>query len=311
MADIIKRNDPQLQKAITRFGGITSPAAAEREASFALQLVNKNALLQKCSTQSIIESFLNVANVGLTLNPALNFAYLVPRYDRAIKSFVCTLMPSYQGLVKLLTDTGAVTSVSCHLYRDGDEFEFQLGTDAYVNHRPKIGNKGEVLAVYAVATMPDGGKQIEIMAKEEIDSIRDLSDSWKAYMKGKISSCVWLDHYGEMARKTVVKRMVKYLPKSKGYDLVAKAIEQDNQDYTLDPFSRKAEYITSLCDKIYGSNDIPAYQEIRLRIANGMTLTEADELIERLKVELPNQVTHGDLLPGQKAISESYKENVE
>lgn len=278
----------------------------EKEMSFALQAINKSALLAKCSLESKQQSLLNVANTGLTLNPTLNFAYLVPRWDNIRKEYVCTLMPSYQGLIKLLTDSGSVTSCLANIVREGDNFEYEIGTQSKIVHKPKLGNKGSIIGVYAVATLFDGSKQIEVLDESQINSVREMSESYKAYKDGKIKSCVWVDHYEEMARKTAIKRLSKYLPKTERWSKVANAIEQDNQDYIMDAFSSKAEYLLELAAKCYdtGGRD---YKDISLRIANGMTETEASKLIEQLKRDMPSQVTHGGHLPNQRQTSEHVK----
>ena len=72
------------------------------EINFAIQALKKNSYLQKCSVESVLESVLNISQTGLSLNPVLNYAYLVPMKGK------CVLMPGYQGLIKLVTDAGSV-----------------------------------------------------------------------------------------------------------------------------------------------------------------------------------------------------------
>lgn len=202
-----------------------------REASFAAMIINGSEQLQECTTGSKLAAVMQVANIGLSLNPVRKEAYLVTRYIRG-KGKVAHLEPSYQGLVKLITDTGSVTSVYSHLVHDGDEFEVSLGTETKITHKPKFKNKS-ITHVYAVAVLKDGSKQIEVMDVDDVNEIREISESYKAFKDGRVRSCVWVDHYGEMARKTVIRRLVKYLPKTDEFNRVHEAIALDESDYPL------------------------------------------------------------------------------
>jgi len=213
-----------------RFLKLANEETFMKEASFALQHIGKNAQLQKATTESKIEAVLNVAQTGLSLNPTLKLAYLVPRWSKA--GTVCHLEPSYQGLVKLLTDTGSVLSVSSHLVYANDEFSLSLGSEPKVEHKPALKDKGEVTHVYAIAKLPTGN-MVEVMDVEEVNEIRDISESWKAYKSGKLKACVWSEHWGEMARKTVIRRLVKYLPKTDRFEKVAQAVKLDEGDYKI------------------------------------------------------------------------------
>jgi len=95
-----------------RFIELSDQKTFAKECSFAMQHFAKNDYLDKATIESKLQAVLNVAQVGLTLNPVLKLAYLVPRFENgAVK---CFLEPSYQGLVKLITDTGSAKNVTCH-----------------------------------------------------------------------------------------------------------------------------------------------------------------------------------------------------
>ena len=82
-----------------------------REANFALQILEGNKYLQGSKPESIRNAIVNVSLTGLTLNPALKYAYLVPR--KIGSDLHCILDISYIGMIKLLTDAGAVKSLDC------------------------------------------------------------------------------------------------------------------------------------------------------------------------------------------------------
>jgi len=217
-----------------RFASLTDGDTYAREVSFACQILAKNQYLAGAQTQSIQIAVMNVAQIGLSLNPALRLAYLVPRYDRAAGGVICVLEPSYQGLVKLLTDGRTVTQIEARIIWEGDDVDVDFAAAKKVKaHKPYILTgrpRGAMMAVYSVAVLHDGTHSIEVMSREDVEMIRERSESYKKAKEGKGSS-VWVTDEGEMWRKTVIKRHFKYLPKSGAYEAVAKAIEVDNRDY--------------------------------------------------------------------------------
>lgn len=201
-----------------------------KEASFFAQVIGANSYLAQTSAESRLMAFQSLADSGLTLNPTMKLAYLVPRKGK------CVLEPSYMGLVKLLTDTGSVRHIEARPIYAGDECEVDMASDKKVlRHVPYALRgvpPGEIRAFYSLATLADGAKHVEFMSKAEVDAIAQRSESVKS--KGTTQGTVWGTDYVEMGRKTVIKRHCKHLPKSDRFELIAKAIEIDNHDFDLD-----------------------------------------------------------------------------
>lgn len=214
-----------------------------KEVSFAIQHIHKTPMLQKCTQVSILRSVINLAQVGLTLNPISKFAYLIPRYNSRSKEMECVLEPDYRGLTKLLTDSGAVTSIMAEVIYEGDKISIdKASVEKVKEHVPHFLNgkpKGKIIAVYSLATLPDGSKHFEGMSYEDVMEIRDRSESYKAFKAEKISTCIWITDEQEMCRKTVIKRHYKYLPKSAGLEKFEKAVELDN---TIHGFEEEMDY---------------------------------------------------------------------
>lgn len=200
-----------------------------REASFAAQILAGSDYLRKTTVESQILALTGLAQSGLTLSPIHKLAYLVPRNGK------CVLEPSYMGMVKLLTDAGSVRHIESNLVFEGDDCEIDLASERKVlRHVPywqRSMKKGVVRGVYSLATLADGSKHCDTMAKEEVDRIMERSESYKAYKAGKVKSSTWSTDYDEMARKTVVKRHWKSLPKTERMEHIAKAIDLDNAEY--------------------------------------------------------------------------------
>lgn len=262
-----------------------NPEQVKREISFAIQSINKSAQLQKCSGESVLQAVVNIANVGLTLNPAAREAYLIPRWNNLSKSMEASLDPSYIGLVKLLTDTGSVKSMVCQLVYEGDTFEIDLANNLNpVVHKPELSSarKGNLRGVYALATLSDNTRQVEWMDIEEVNQIRDRSETYKAFKENKIKSCTWASDYGEMTRKTVIKRIYKYLPRSEKAAALDRAVELDNMDYTASD-----NQITMVENLLRSSTfDERQKQWLEMEIPT-MGAKRASEVIEMLKNNQP------------------------
>lgn len=282
-----------------RFVEIINEETFKKECSFALQHLKRNPYLQKADPNSLLEAVLNIAQVGLTLNPVMKLAYLVPRVTQG--TVMCCLQPSYQGLVKLLTDSGSVNNVYAHIIYSEDKFEQILGTQNEIVHIPRLGQRGQAIGVYAVAVLANGSKQCEVMDISEVNDIRDSSESYKAFKSGKAKSAIWNDWFDEMARKTVIKRIVKYLPKT-NFDKLSQAIDLDNEDYQI------SHSQINLIDNLLRTATIAEEKKDFIdRNLNTMSRINATKLIEEL---MEKQVDHinGGLSYSQTEIKNKIKE---
>lgn len=132
--------------------------------------------------------------------------------EGAIVTFkgVCQFMPMVAGLMKLARNSGEISSWSVQAVYEGDGFDFSLGDDEHVSHRPNLGARGKLIAVYSIVTLKDGEKSREIMSADEVNAIRQRSRS--------AGSGPWVTDYAEMAKKTVIRRHIKRLPLSTDID---------------------------------------------------------------------------------------------
>lgn len=183
----------------------------EREAGFAIQILTAGDYIAKLAVndrQSVVNAVTNIAAIGISLNPAKKQAYLVPR-----KGKIC-LDISYMGLIDLAIDSGSIMWAQAGLVHANDAFALN-GFDKPPTHsfNPFSKDRGEIVGAYVVVKMHSGDYLTECMSREEIDAIKNRSESVKA---GKSSP--WDTDYGEMAKKTVVKRAYKYWPKSDRLD---------------------------------------------------------------------------------------------
>jgi recombination protein RecT len=275
----------ELEVIKPRFIQVCDEQTFLKEASFALQHLSRNTYLAKATTQSLQEAVLNVAQTGLTLNPVAKMAYLVPRYmDGKVQA---CLEPSYIGLCKLVTDTGSVKNIYAHIVYKDDKFEYSLGTSVEVIHKPST-NKSNPVCAYAIAILHDGSKQVEVMDISEINDIKETSESYKAFKAGKVKQTTWESHFGEMARKTVIRRLVKYLPKTDRWEKVNNAVHLDEQDYKIS--DAQINYI----DNLLSTSTIPEERkEFIERYLSTYSPLEAELLIEELKEKQRDAIDSG------------------
>lgn len=276
-----------------RFLELSNPKTFMKEISFAMQLFKENSYLASATVESKLQCVMNLAQTGLTLNPVLKLAYLVPR--RSGNVIKCHVEPSYQGLVKLVTDTGSARTIYAHPVYEGDEFDVSLGTETQIIHKPKFISTN-IQLIYAVAILSDGTKQVEVMTLAQIDDIRDMSESYKSFKRGKAKSCIWEDHYSEMGKKTVIKRLVKFLPKTNMWDKLGTAIDLDNQDYGIT--DNQVDFIDSLI--MTAAIPVDTMDDITNRLLT-MTSDEGASTIKYLQenqkdpIECGDNYTQGDI----------------
>lgn len=181
-----------------------TPLSFDTEVRFALAaLVDGPSAeyMQKCSIESILNALTNVAVVGLTINPAMKLAYLVPRDGKVVLDI------SYIGLIKLATDTGSILAAKAELVYENDLFEYKGPFEKPVHKlNPfKRAERGELVGVYIIAKLHTGFDQIDTLDMEEINKIRD---------KSKAKSGPWKDWFEEMVKKTGIKRAAKLWPRT-------------------------------------------------------------------------------------------------
>jgi len=143
--------------------------------------------------------------------------------------------PMMRGLLKLAYNSGRVKSISVQIACENDDFEYVLGDDERINHKINFKSpRGTPIAVYAIATLDGGEVMREVMTVDQVNGIRDRSDAYRAFKAGKIKSTPWSTDWEEMARKTVFRRLSKYLPSSTDKEgRLVQAAERIDEEYTF------------------------------------------------------------------------------
>ena len=302
-AEIIKRDDFNvIEPKLLELGFDNSTVI--KEIGFALQIWNdpKNAYLRNANKQSLVASVLQSAQIGLSLNPIAKEAYLIPR--KTDNDIIVGVEPSYIGLVKLLTDVGSIVSVKSNIVYEGDIFEIVYSFETSFKHIPKFKSKN-ITGVYAVAKLKTGDYQLEYMPVDEIHKIRSSSESWKAYERdNKKDHTPWVKYEGEMYRKTVIKRLCKYLPRSASNERIDQAIDLSNSDYY--PSHGKISMIETLIET---SCFHEMQKEDYLKELPLLNNAQADNMIKVLK---ENQVAPKDkYIASQSQVNEAMDQAID
>jgi recombination protein RecT len=146
-------------------------------------------------------------------------------------------MPMFRGLMKLAYNTGEIKSLVIETVQIGDSFNYSPTRDdsPIVHEINLLKPRGEIYAVYALARLKDGGIITEVMTVPDVNRIRDRSDGFKAFKAGRIRSTPWDSDWGEMARKTVFRRLTKHLPSStERAERLADAADLPDDEYTIE-----------------------------------------------------------------------------
>lgn len=210
----------------------------ERMTRVALSAVQRTPKLLECEPKSFLSCVMACAALGLEPDGLLGQAYLIP-FGKT-----CTLVPGYQGLMKLARQSGEIASIDAHPVRHGDEFDYRYGADPYIKHVPAerkytVSEKGEavwdaawvpgpITHFYAVAKMKDGSVAFVVMPTWEVDQIRDGSQGYQAALKFDRDS-PWTTDYDRMGCKTAIRRLCKYLPASVEDNRLHRAIAMDER----------------------------------------------------------------------------------
>lgn len=174
----------------------------ERLKLVALTAFTRNPDLLKCDPVSVARAIVESAQLGLEPTGLLGGAYLVPRAGKA------TLLVGYKGLVMLAKRSGEVSRVEARVVRGKDVFAYAYGLVPRLDHVPYTGadDPGNYTYAYAVIHYRDGTSQFDVMSHAEIDVIRKRSAAGNAGP--------WVTDYPEMAKKTVLRRLLKLAPLS-------------------------------------------------------------------------------------------------
>lgn len=198
--DLLDRSQAEFARALPRHLDI------DRFMRIAFTSIRQNPNLLGCTPQSLLAAVMQAAQLGLEPDGILGHAYLVPYKNNKSGTTDAQFQVGYKGLISLARRSGEVRSICAHVVYENDKFEFAYGLSEKLEHVPARGERGNKIAVYAIAHFKDGGYAFEVMFNEDVEKIKKKSRA--------ASSGPWVDFPDEMWRKTAVRKLAKYLPLS-------------------------------------------------------------------------------------------------
>lgn len=251
IAHLLKSKQAEISKMLPKH------LNAERLLKVAQIAATTTPALAKCDVPSLIGAIGQCAQMGLEPNTVLGHAYLLPfntkRKDASgnekwVNSVQVII--GYKGLIDLARRSGQIVSIAAHEVCQNDKFELVYGLDEKLNHTPAMGERGEVIGFYAIAKLKDGGHAFEFMSRFQVEEIKAASER-----KNKRESSVWKDHFVEMGRKTVIRRLAKYLPLSIEFQTAAAldGMADAGKDQNLDAIDGDFSIISDDAPELFDS----------------------------------------------------------
>lgn len=251
MQAYIKAMEPAIKKALP------SVITPERFTRMVLSALSSTPKLAECSPQSFLAAMMTAAQLGVEPNTALGQAYLLPYRNHG--QMECQFQLGYKGLIDLAYRSGEVSVIQAHTVYENDVFEYELGMDPKLRHVPAKADRGEAVAYYAMFKTKDGGYGFEVMSVDDVQ--RHAQRYSKSYGSG---TSPWRSNFDEMAKKTVLKRALKYAP------LKSDFVRGVAQDETI-----KAE----LSDDMYAVPDETVFEAEGEEVSSTAVDTETGEVI--------------------------------
>lgn len=205
------RDLPTLVKQLTPAIAAALPkhVTADRMARMVLTALRQNPRLATCTTESFLGCVLVASQLGLEPNTPMQQCWLIPRKNGKTGKVDCTLLIGYQGMTDLARRSGQVAGIYSIAVHEGDTFHYELGTTMTIKHVPSDAPDREsrpITHVYAVAKLRDGDPIFEVLSRAQIEARRARSQS--------ANDGPWVTDYEAMARKSGVRALWRWMPKS-------------------------------------------------------------------------------------------------
>ena len=215
-----------MQGYITQMKGeiekaLPSVITPERFTRIVMSALSTNPKLAETTPQSFLGAMMTAAQLGVEPNTPLGQAYLIPYKNKGVME--CQFQLGYKGMMDLAYRSGQISTIQSQVVYQNDEFEYSFGLEPTLRHVPAKSNRGEATHVYAVWRTKDGsGYGFEVMSMDDVRSHAQRFS--KTYSFGP-----WQSNFEEMAKKTVLKKALKYAPMKSDF---VRAVAQDGIVHT-------------------------------------------------------------------------------
>ena len=224
--NIIKKpSNEDIGKFLEKYKGTISKAlpknlTADKVLRIALTEIRRNPKLLECNKTSLVAAIVQSAQLGLAPDSLTGYAYLIPYKDQ------CQFQIGYKGMMRLAYNSGQVINITAQAVYNDDIFEFEYGLKPTLKHIPSSTgsrDESELKWVYAIAYLKNGGTAYVVLTKKDVLWHQSFSSS----RSSKYSP--WTTAFIEMAKKTAIRSLCKYLPMSAEDNSLQTAIVLDEQ----------------------------------------------------------------------------------
>jgi len=189
--------------------------------------------LLEADRRTLFSSCMKAAQDGLLLDGREAGLSVYKNRETGLKTV--SYMPMVGGILKKIRQSGEISSIRAHVVHEGDDFDFELGDNERIQHKPNLLQPGKPVAVYAIAKFKDGDIQREVMSVPQIEKIRAKATG--------IGKACWASEWGEMAKKTVIRRLAKRLPSSTDLDQVLASESGNYEPVTVAAVSEQPQQV--------------------------------------------------------------------
>ena len=211
MQTYIKSMESEIKKALP------SVITPERFTRMVLSAISTNPKLGSCTPTSFLGAMMSAAQLGLEPNTPLGQAYILPYQNKG--TLEAQFQLGYKGLIDLAYRSGEVEVVQAHIVYENDTFECEYGLEPKLTHIPANSDRGNAIKVYAMFKTKSGGYGFEVMS---MDDVRTHAQKYSKSFGSSYSP--WSTNFEEVAKKTALKKCLKYAPLKSDF---VKAVVQD------------------------------------------------------------------------------------
>ena len=211
MKDLVEAQLPAIERQL---GGAMNSEAFVRAV---LSEITKSPDLMSADPRTLLGGVMLAAQLRLEIGSGLGEFYLTPRKEKGKQ--ICLPIIGFQGMVKLALRSEFVTNVQAFIVREGDDFTYGANAERgmFYDWTPKdFEETRSMIGVVATARMKQGGTTWAYLTRAQVEDRRP--SYWQ--------KTPWASHPDEMAKKTAVRALAKYLPKSTD---LGRALEADEQ----------------------------------------------------------------------------------
>lgn len=232
IVDMVKALEPEIQRALP---AVLTP---ERFTRMALSAINNTPRLAECTPMTFIAALMNAAQLGLEPNTPLGQAYLIPYENKKQNCVECQFQIGYKGYIDLAYRTGQVQMIQAQAVHEKDEFDYAYGLNPRLFHRPSDGERGDIRYFYGLFRLGNGGYGFEVMNREAMDAHA------RTYSQAVTSQySPWNKNYEDMAKKTVIKKVLKYAPISTDFQKAVSMDESIKTELSVDMSEIRNTYL--------------------------------------------------------------------